>query len=158
MIEDMFSAPIPGESLTREPGNAPWEQPPHLEKVEHVAAFYIEKLEDDKNLEDLLDVLDKGMPIEHLVSSMLLYGEMEGEHTMDASMLVSPVLHEYIKFLAESAGISYTEFQGDEVEDPLVEDFNMMFSPEAPQSPMEEPEEIIEEESPPSRGLVKRRQ
>ena len=158
MLESMFSGPIPGESLTREPGNAPWEQPPQLDKVEHVASFYIEKFEDDDNLEDLLSVLEQGMPIEHFVSSMLMYGEMEGKHTVDASMLVGPLLHEYIKFLAESADIPYVEFQGGEEEDPLINDFNATFSLEEPSMPVEPMEEIIEEESPPARGLIKRRQ
>lgn len=160
MLESMFNGPIPGESLTREPGNAPWEQPPQFDKVEHASAFYIEKFEDDDNLEDLLDLLDKGMPIDHFVSSMLLYGEMEGKHTMDVSVQIGPVLHEYIKFLADSADISYTEFQGEEEEDPLINDFETLFTPSGQEEvPLEEPvEEIIEEESPPSRGLVKRRQ
>jgi hypothetical protein len=157
MIEQMFSGPIPGESLTREPGNAPWEQPPRLDKIEHVASFYIEKLEDDKKLEDLLDVLDKGMPIDHLVSSMLLYGEMEGEHTVDASMLVAPLIHEYIVFLAKSAGVSYIEFQEGDNEDPLADDFNALFQRE---EPMEE-EIVMDVEEPlvesPPKGLIARR-
>lgn len=158
MLEQMFSGPVPGESLTREPGNAPWEQPPHYDKVEHVAAFYIEKFEDDKKLEDLLDLLDKGMPVDHLVSSMLMYGEMEGEHTVDASMLVAPLIHEYIIFLAKSAGISYTEFQGEgEEEDPLIDDFNALFEPEEAleEQIVAEPQPV---EAPPSRGLIPRRQ
>lgn len=159
MMEQMFSGPIPGESLTREPGNAPWEQPPQFDKVEHVAAFYIERFEDDEHLEDLLDVLDKGMAIDHLVSSMLMYGEMEGKHTVDASMLVAPLLHEYIKFLAESADIPYVEFQGGEEEDPLIDDFEAMFSPEEPPMALEDQPVIeeISEEPPRPRGLVKRR-
>ena len=36
---DLLDAPIPGQSLTSEPGNYPWEQPPQLntvdEAVEH---------------------------------------------------------------------------------------------------------------------------
>jgi len=159
MLEQMFNGPIPGESLTREPGNAPWEQPPRLDKVEHVVANYIEKLEDDKKLEDMLDLLDKGMPVEHLVSSMLLFGEMEGDHTLDSSMVAAPILHEYIIFLAKSAGIKYVEFQGEEEEDPLIDDFNTLFTQEEEALPMEEleTEEPMEEITPP-KGLIQRRQ
>jgi hypothetical protein len=165
MMEKMFGGPIPGESLTREPGNAPWEQPPRMDKIEHVAAFYLDKLEDDEKLEDLLALLEQGMPVDQLVSSMLLYGEMEGEHSTDTSMLIAPFLHEYVVFLAKSADVDYVEFQGEE-SDPnskLIDDFNATFDPT--QEPEEEmiPEEIelpeeVEIKPTPSKGLIPRRQ
>ena len=46
-----FMAPIPGMSLTGEPGNSPWEQPPKYDTVEESLAYYLEKLDN----EDLLD-------------------------------------------------------------------------------------------------------
>lgn len=158
MQERMFNGPIPGESLTREPGNAPWEQPPQFAKVDEATAFYFDKFEDDKHLEGLLDVLEKGMAVEHFVSSLLLYGEMEGKHTTDASLLIAPMLHEYIVFLADSAGITYKEFQDEETVDPLAEDFLQSYTPEMPEEDLSEtPIEDAPKEAPrPSRGLMKR--
>ena len=39
-----FDAPIPGQSLTNEPGNAPWEHPPQMVKMEEAMGYVWEKL------------------------------------------------------------------------------------------------------------------
>jgi hypothetical protein len=111
----MFNGPIPGESLTREPGNAPWEQPPQHAKVEDALNMYMEKLEeDDEILEDILFLLDEGFPLDLFVESMLLNGEMEGKHTFDASILIGPVIHEHLLSMAQAAGVTVKEFQGED--------------------------------------------
>ena len=40
MIEARFEATIPGQSLTGEPRQYPWESPPELDKVEDVIKFW----------------------------------------------------------------------------------------------------------------------
>lgn len=107
-----FNGPIPGESLTRTPGNAPWEQPPQHTKVEDAAAIYMDRLDDDETMEDLLFILGEGMPIDVMVESLLMNGEMQGKHTADVSILIGPILHEHMISLAEAAGVEYREFQG----------------------------------------------
>lgn len=166
---NMFQAPIPGESLTREPGNAPWEQPPQFDKVEDVTTFYMDKFEDDETLDEMLWILDNDMPIELFLDTMLLSGEMHGVHTSDVSLLVGPVLHEHIKALADAAGVNYREFQGETKEQrekkKTINDVQMSFNPKVkrqPTTPVKEEvvEEVIEEEvivEPPKRGLMKRR-
>jgi len=108
----MFNGPIPGESLTREPGNAPWEQPPHFDKVDKALQFYMDKLEDDDLLDETLFILDQDFPLDLFVETLLANGEMEGYHTFDTSMLIAPVLHEHLLGLAEAAGVTVREFQG----------------------------------------------
>lgn len=161
-MESMFSGPIPGESLTREPGNAPWEQPPQFETVQEVVGFYLDKFESDETLEEILNVLDKGMDIEHLVNSMLLYGEMEGKHTTDASMLAGPVLHKYLAYLADSAGIKYKEHPDSPKPNKLKEDLlaGLNFNDEPEESDpvlVEEEEEEVTEMPEMPKGLIKRR-
>lgn len=124
-----FGAPIPGESLTREPGNAPWEQPPQFAGVDEATQFYLSKFEDDDTLEDALWVLDQGCPLDLFVESMLLYGEMEGRHTFDTSFIIAPILHEYLLAMAEAAGVNVKEFQGksgsDRQKEKLINDLQM---------------------------------
>jgi hypothetical protein len=108
----MFDAPVPGESLTIAPGNAPWEQPPQFAKIEEALAFYLKKFQDDEMLEEALFLIEEDMPIELLVNSMLMYGEMQGKHTPDMSILIGPIIHEYLKSMADAAEIKYREFQG----------------------------------------------
>lgn len=105
-------APIPGMSLTKEPGNAPWEQPPLHDTPEKSLAFYLEKFDDEESLDDLLFALEAGYPVDAMVDFLTSYGVMEGYHSFDVKMLVSPILHEYIVNLAEAADIEYTEFLG----------------------------------------------
>lgn len=107
-----FNAPIPGESLTNPVGGSPWEQPPQYAKVEEALAFYMKRFQSDKMMNDVLFLIENDLPIELFVNNLLLYSEMKGKHTADTSLLIGPVIHEYIKSLCDAAGIKYREFQG----------------------------------------------
>lgn len=114
-------APIPGMSLTKEPGNAPWEQPPLYDTTEQALAFYLEKLDDEERLDDLLFALEAGYPVDAMVDFLTSYSVMEGYHSFDVKMLISPILHEYIVSLADAAGIEYTEQMGPTKEERMKE-------------------------------------
>ena len=43
-----FNAPIPGQGLTDEPGNYPWEHPPQFPEIEDAADFIYDRLSDPK--------------------------------------------------------------------------------------------------------------
>lgn len=105
-------APIPGMSLTKEPGNSPWEQPPLYSTPEEALGFYFQKMENDEKMDDILFTLEQGFPLETLVDSMTSVGVMEGYHTVDVKVLISPVLHEHIRLLAETLGIDIVEEAG----------------------------------------------
>lgn len=127
----MFNAPIPGESLAREKGNAPWEQPPLHASVDKALAFYMDKIDEDEEvLEDILFVLDNDFPLDLFVETMLMNGEMLGIHTMDTSYLIGPVIHEYLLGLAEAADIKVREFQGktqsEKQKSKLIKDLNVV--------------------------------
>jgi hypothetical protein len=129
-----FNGPIPGESLTKPPGNAPWEKPPQYAKVEEALAFYMDRLENPKALEEILFLLSNDAPLELLVDNMVGYGEMKGKHTVDTSLLVAPVIHEYIKLMADAAGVKYREFQGktpeEKEKDKKKKDFKLVLNRE----------------------------
>tara|TARA_R100000654_G_scaffold8075_1_gene19191 strand:+ start:2869 stop:3444 length:576 start_codon:yes stop_codon:yes gene_type:complete len=109
MIEARFEAPIPGQSLTGEPKQYPWESPPELDKVEDVIKFYIDKLSSQEVMDDLFIALDEEFPLNILVKSILTTGVMEGVHSIDVSMIVAPVLHEYILGAAKIQGVKVKE-------------------------------------------------
>ena len=109
MIEARFEAPIPGQSLTGEPRQYPWESPPELDKVEDVIKFYVDKLSSQEVMDDLFIALDEGFPLNILVKSILTTGVMEGMHSIDVSMIVAPVLHEYILGAAKIQGVKVKE-------------------------------------------------
>jgi len=116
-------APIPGMSLTKEPGNSPWEQPPLYDKPEEALAFYLDKFNDEESLDDMLFAIESGYPVEPLVDLITSYGVMEGYHSIDVKQLISPILHEYVVSLLDASGIEYKEdFKGNKEERAAVRD------------------------------------
>lgn len=107
-----FSGPIPGQSLTTEPGNSPWEQPPLYSDNEKAIAFHLKNLTKEDRMQDMLFYLEQGVPLQAMVDSITSMGAMNGVHTVDTSLLISPVLHQFVKEAADSAGIKYKEWTG----------------------------------------------
>lgn len=104
-----LDGPIPGSSLTREPGNAPWEQPPMITDTNEAISYHLRKFENEEVIDDLLFLLEQEFPISTFVECITSMAVMEGVHTVDVSVLVSPVIHEYIKAMADAAEIKYVE-------------------------------------------------
>lgn len=107
-----FSAPIPGQSLTTEPGNSPWEQPPLYSDNNQAIAFHLKNMTKDDRMEDILFYLEQGVPLQGMVDSIMTMATMNGVHTLDTSTLISPVIHQFLKESADSAGIQYKEWVG----------------------------------------------
>ena len=105
--EPAFDAPIPGQSLPAEPRNRPWTNPPQLDTVEDAMEYYLPKLSSPSFAPRVLDVIEKGIPLTSLAEVMVTGGAMEGIHSIDVGMLVSPILVEFMKGMAELADIEY---------------------------------------------------
>lgn len=104
-----LGAPIPGQSFTAEPGKYAWQRPPQYNKPEEALRYYIEKLKNEDVLDDILFAMEMGYPIRALVESLCTLSVMKGLHTIDVSVLIGPILHEYLKSLAIAANIKYEE-------------------------------------------------
>ena len=105
--EPMLDAPIPGQSLTHELGARPWQTPAQYTTVEEALDYYIPRFANDDVTEQLLDVLETGVPVSTLANTIQLAGVMEGKHSIDVGMLVIPVLMELIMYMADEEGIEY---------------------------------------------------
>jgi hypothetical protein len=106
--EEFLEAPIPGMSLTTEPGNSPWEQPPQLVTIQQVADFYINKLtEDEDAINKTLDAIEQGVPLQALADGAITFNMMKGIHTVDVGFLVMPIIVELFITLAELNDIKY---------------------------------------------------
>lgn len=102
----MFNAPIPGQSLTTEPRNNPWENPAELSEVGDVIKYYVNKLADDETMDDLAAILDQGIPVKTIVLGMTRVGVMNGIHTVDAGILSAPSIHAFIRAAVTEMGVS----------------------------------------------------
>ena len=107
MAEEFFDAPIPGMSLTHELGARPWQQPSQFPTVDEAIEYYMSSMTSEEFMEQLIDVLEMGVPVTSIANSMQLTSVMEGKHSVDVGMLVVPLLIELIMMLGDSAGIEY---------------------------------------------------
>ena len=105
-IAGPFDRPIPGESLTGEPGNNPWEQPPQMSDAKEVAMYYLERLNNDEIIQDFAAMLEAGATLAPIVETTYLQGVMRGLHSLDAGLVVAPVLHAFIKQSVEDLGVT----------------------------------------------------
>ena len=112
---ELLKAPIPGQSLTDEPKNYPWENPPEITDPEEAIAMHMSKFNDPEVIDNMLDLLDIGFPVRALAESILTASVAAGWHSIDVSLIVAPFIHEHIISMANEAGISYVEgFEKDE--------------------------------------------
>lgn len=104
----MLDAPIPGQSLTAEPGSRPWEKPAKYATPEEAAQFYIENLSQPKKMASLLDKIEEGAPLTLIADTLQTLGVSKGLHSLDVGILVTPVIIEFMKASAEQAEVDYT--------------------------------------------------
>jgi len=112
-MDRTFDAPIPGQSLTTEPKNSPWESPPDINTVEDATVYYIQKLANEEVIDDLSVMCEVGVPLKPIVESIYMQGVMRGVHTIDTGLLVAPVLTEFLKQAIESTGVTVKVDAGD---------------------------------------------
>jgi len=105
--EPRFEAPIAGMAMTPELGSRPWQTPPQYSSVEEALQYYIPRMEDDAFTDNLLNVIEMGMPLTTLANTIQLAGVMENRHTVDVGILIIPVLIEMMQLVAEAEGIEY---------------------------------------------------
>ena len=112
-IAGPFDRPIPGESLTGEPGNNPWEQPPEMADAKDVAMYYLERLNNDEILDDFAAMIQAGATLAPIVETTYLQGVMRGLHTLDAGLVVAPIIHAFLKQSLESMGVKVRDTSED---------------------------------------------
>lgn len=113
MEDRLFDAPVPGQSLTTEPKNTPWENPPELDTVEDATRMYIEKIAKQEVIDDLTAMAEAGVALRPIVKGIITQGTMRGMHSVDVGMLVEPIITEFLKQAIESYGVTVRADGGD---------------------------------------------
>ena len=111
-MADVFSAPIPGQSLTDEPKNYPWERPPEIVDPREAIKFHIDGINKPEALDNIIEMLQIGVPVKALAETAMTTAQMEGIHSVDVSLIIKDVVKEELISIAEEAGIDYVT--GDE--------------------------------------------
>ena len=102
-----LDAPIPGQGLTAPLGGRPWQRPPQFNTADAALTFYLDRISGERQVSQMLDVLELGVPVDSLVNMMTLGGVMEGLHSADVKSIIEPALAEAIASIAEEAGVEY---------------------------------------------------
>jgi hypothetical protein len=102
---DPFNTPVPGQSLTDEPGNYPWEHPPRQTDPEVVLENIWRSMTSPEAVEEMIYLLESGMPVEGIARTIVFAGFMEGEFTPDLGFTLSEAIMEMITAIGMRAGI-----------------------------------------------------
>tara|TARA_B110000908_G_scaffold12402_1_gene14386 strand:- start:1357 stop:1863 length:507 start_codon:yes stop_codon:yes gene_type:complete len=108
---------IPGQSLTAEPKAAPYENPPEMNTEEDAIMWHLERLSEEDRMEALVDTLELGVDVVTLTEGILRGAVLEGRHSIDISLVIAPVIHEFIKTTAEKMNIDFEEGLPDDSEE-----------------------------------------
>jgi len=141
--------------------------------------WHIERLGKPKKVKSVVGLLSLDLDVVTMTEGILRGAVAEGRHSVDVSLIIAPIIHEYIKGIGDAAKIDYNEGLDDGEEDLNYDDINMaMREKEAEQilkdiknnkkidlSPLEEDvtlqeEPMVEEpkeEEPKPMGLMSRR-
>lgn len=159
-----LDAPIPGQSLTAPLGDRPWQKPAQYGSAEEALEFYIPRIMESDFTDQLLDVIEMGVPLTTIANSLQLASVMEGKHSIDVGILIMPVLIELLELIATNAKIEYNK--GTELKDTdKISEVKMSKiitrmkakDDEDMEMPVEEPQEDEEMEEDMPTGLMARR-
>ena len=107
MEVESFGAPIPGQSLFTTPNERPYERPSELNTVDDALSYYFTNLRDPEIIDDLMTVVDMGIPLEPIVKTLYMSSVMNGIHNLDVGLIVAPVLSEFLAAVAKSYEIDF---------------------------------------------------
>ena len=113
----MFEAPVPGQSLTKEPGRYPWESPAQFNNIDEAMQHYMNRFQDEKVMFNLFSLMEAKVPITTIAESMILHGFAEGLYTPDVGLLVANDLMEILVGMAKEADIPYEMGVRDDMEE-----------------------------------------
>ena len=107
---DRFSAPIPGQALTEEPGKWAWDKPPQFASLEEAADATMKRLFSDKNTKNVILMLEAGVPVEGIARSVVFAGFQSGAYSVDVALLLTPMVTEAVLTIGTVAEVKDMRF------------------------------------------------
>ena len=100
-----FDAPIPGQGLTDKPGNYPWEHPPQYTNTADAADAVWDKLTNPEFTEQVIAMLDSGIPVEAIGRIILFSGFAEGKWNPDVAFVIAEPIMKMIASIGIQGGV-----------------------------------------------------
>jgi hypothetical protein len=111
---DVIKPVPPGISWTDDPRSTPWSTPPKMVNISEIAQTYVDKMSSPDTINSTVELIESEIPLAALANALMLNGVSQGAHTIDAGVLVTPVIIEMLVTLAEMHGVKYSIFPEDE--------------------------------------------
>jgi hypothetical protein len=107
------SQAVPGMSLTGEPGNTPWEQPPLYVELDDVVAYYVERITEPEAIDSLLEAMRADAPLLAIANTLIKTSMMKGIHNIDVGFLAVPIIVELMKTIGDMNEVGYVVTEED---------------------------------------------
>ena len=79
------------------------------ETIEELIEYYTERLLDTDTENSILFALDEGISVEMIAEFVSTSGTMNGRHSLDLAFLINPFIRELVRYIGETANISYVD-------------------------------------------------
>jgi len=110
----LLDAPIPGMSMTHELGARPWQTAAQFTTVDEAIEYYMSRMATEEYMEQAVEVLEMGVAVTDIANTMQMAGVMEGKHSIDVGMLVTPLIMEMLMLIGDNAKVDYDDGLTDE--------------------------------------------
>ena len=151
-LEEVFDGPIPGSSLTGEPGLEPNENPPEIVDAEEAYADIVDRISSSQSFIRLGLAAKQDIPVELIARSLLFSGWTMGKYSHDVMLLILPDIIEIMSVMLDDVGIDHIVYAKRKVDPRLLEalenvrkDEEGIQKEEEVEKPKEETEEEIED-------------
>ena len=114
-IGNPFDTPIPGQSLTDEPGNYPWEHPPQYVTTDGAADHLWNRMSEPEFAEQIIAMLDAGVPVEAIARTVLFGGFLKGKFSPDVAFIIAEPVMKMIATIGVVAGIKDIRMSMDDI-------------------------------------------
>ena len=109
-VGDPFDSPVAGQSLTDTPGNYPWEHAPQFTDPEEITEYLWVTMHQKEFTEELIAMLDAGVPVEAIGRTVLFGGFMEGKFSPDLAFIITEPVMKMIAAIGVNGGVENIVF------------------------------------------------
>ena len=114
-IGNPFDTPVPGQSLTDEPGNYPWEHPPQYVTTDGAADHLWNRMSEPEFAEQIIAMLDAGVSVEAIGRTVLFGGFLKGKFSPDVAFIIAEPVMKMIATIGVIAGIKDIKMSMDDI-------------------------------------------
>ena len=114
-IGNPCDTPVPGQSLTDEPGNYPWEHPPQYVTTDGAADHLWNRMSEPEFAEQIIAMLDAGVPVEAIARTVLFGGFLKGKFSPDVAFIIAEPVMKMIATIGVIAEVKDIKMSMDDI-------------------------------------------